>query len=69
MNDVAVFNQIPEAGRCLGALCHQPPQSGVIADQVECRKVQVALQGHAMHGAQIAGMALDQGRWQPALLQ
>ena len=67
----AVFQQIAQAAGRLGALRHHPPMAVGPARQVERGDVQMgaAHRFHAVHGAQVAGVALHQGRGQQALLK
>ena len=66
-----VLQQVAQAGGRLGALGHHPPVAVGSARQVEGADMQVRVgQGlHAVHGAQVARMALHQRRRQQALGQ
>ena len=70
-NEQPIFEQIAQAGGRLGALRHHPPVALRIARHVERRDVQVRSphRRHAMHGPQIAGVALHQRAGQQPLGQ
>jgi hypothetical protein len=71
-NRDAVFQQVAQARRRLGALRHHPPAAIGAVGQVEGGDVQpgVARRLHAVHGAQVARVALHQrGGQQRALEQ
>ena len=61
----AVFKQVAQAGRRLAALAHQPPVAVGAMCQVKGGDVQphAAHRFHAVHGAQVARVALHQCRW------
>jgi hypothetical protein len=61
-DDEAVFQQVAQAGRRLRALGHHPPVAVGVAGEVKRRNVQVraAHRRHAVHGPQVAGVALHQ---------
>ena len=61
-----VFQQVAQARRCLGALRYHPPHAVRPTRQVEGGDVQMGI-AHglgAVHGAQVAGVPLHQGRGQ-----
>ena len=66
-----VLQQIPQARGSLCALCDHPPVALRIARHVERRNVQMhaAHRLNAVHGAQVAGVALHQGAGQQAAAQ
>jgi len=70
-NGDAVFQQVTQAGRCLRAVRDHPPAPVGPAGQVEGGDVQpgVARWAHAVHGAQVAGVALHQGGGQQGLVK
>ena len=67
----AVFQQVAQARRRLRALRHHPPEALRPARQIERHHVQVlaAHRRHAVHGAQVVGVALHQRGGQQAVLQ
>ena len=66
-----VLQQIPQARGSLCALCDHPPVALRIARHVEgrYRQVRSAHRLHAVHGAQVAGVALHQRAGQQAAAQ
>ena len=67
----AVFEQVAQARRRLGALRHHPPVAVGSTRQVESGDVQPGVAGrlHAVHGAQVARMSAHQRRRQQAFGQ
>ena len=70
-DDQPVFQQVAQARRGLRALRQHPPGAGRVARQVEGGDVQMrsARGPHAVQGAQVAGVALHEGRRQQVLGQ
>ena len=70
-NGDAVFEQVAQAGRGLGALRHHAPAAIGAARQVKGGDVEpgVAQGLDSVQRTQVAGVALDQGRWQQTAAQ
>ncbi len=70
-NGDAVFQQIAQTGRGLGALRQHPPAPVGAARQIECGDVQPGLpqRFYPLHGAQVVGVAQRQRRRQQATAQ
>ena len=68
-DDLPVFQQIAQARGGLGALRQQPPVAVRSASQVKRgqRQKTTAYRGHALHGGQVAGVAVHQGCGQLAI--
>ena len=68
-HEVAVFQQITQPRRGLGALGHEVPAPRRTPDEIEGHQMQVMPLRDAVHGAEVAWMALHQGRGQQTIAQ